>query len=182
MMFELFFIPHPGMRSFAEPFAWILFWYGICFAIFCYLIFQIYIALKKLNGQKRILITMIYITAILAIGASAYLLSFDYFIWWLIHSIILFAYAISPLKNSTEEMYLFKIRIPIIVVCALNVIWMICCICLSSHSGYWYFISSPSIGGISGYRLNEVWYIINIAIVLICKAFAQYAKRKRENI
>lgn len=179
IMFLLFFIPHPSMHSFSEIYSWAIFWIGICFIIFCYLAFQMCVILKKQNGRKRIFLTVLHITIILVIALSSYLLLFDYFTWWLIHSVVLFAYSISPLKRSTESLYLFKTRIPIIAVCILNIVWMSYCMYSSAHSGYWHFINNHIVFGLSGYKLNEIWYVINIATTLVCKVVAARIKEKR---
>lgn len=179
MLLELFFIPNPGMHSYMEPFGWIIIWMGICAVILGYLIFQTYIALKKLQGRKRAFLSGLYIALMLTIAVSAYLLSSNYFIWWLILSVVLLSYSISPLKKGGESLYKFKTRIPIMGASALNICWMIYCICASDHYGYWYFIGNPVAFGMSGYRLNEIVYLINIVVVLVCKAIEAYITEKR---
>jgi hypothetical protein len=181
MLFDLFFIPNPRMHTYTEPFGWIYFWVGICVVILGYLIFQTYVTLKKSQGRTRAFLSGLYIALMLTVAISAYLLPLNYFIWWLILSVVLLAYSISPLKKGAESLYKLKTRIPIMVVCALNIVWMVYCICASAHSGYWWFICDPAAFGMSWYKLNEVVYIINIAVVLVCKAIDAYITEKRKN-
>ena len=181
MLFEIFFIPNPRMHTHAQPFGWIIIWIGICAVILGYLVFQMYVTLKKSQGRTRVFLSGLYIALMLTVAISAYLLSLNYFTWWLILSVALLSYSISPLKKGIESLYKFKTRIPIKGACALNICWMIYCICASNHSGYWYFIGNPVAFGMSGYRLNEIVYIINIAVVLVCKSIEMYVTEKRKN-
>ncbi len=181
MLFDLLFIPNSGMRDFIEPFEWIYFWIGICHVILGYLIFQTCVILKKQQGRKRVFLAVVYVALMLTTVISTFLLPSEYFIWWLILSVVLLAYSVSPLKKGAESLYKLKTRIPIMVVCALNIVWMVYCICASAHSGYWWFIDDPAAFGMSWYKLNEVVYIINIAVVLVCKAIDAYITEKRKD-
>lgn len=107
-----------------------------------------------------------------------------YFVWWLIHSMFLLAYALTPLEKE-NKLYLFKCRIPIIIVCVINMVFMAWCLISvqgDNISNYKSFIGNPVFMGIhlNGYQINEIMYLIDIAVIVVCKMIANKIEEKRE--